>query len=419
MKILHILAILLFTASFLAGMCLPVSAYPSRDQGQTIFMTAESSPAITDIIASVTPAVVFIWVEGDDGNYYSGSGMIIDQEGNILTNFHVIEDARKITVIVENKWEYVGVIQGVDEVKDLAVIKISGGDLPFITLGDSTSLKQGEEVIAIGYPDQDLISRVLGKSEDLISMLSGGATISKGIVSAFRTDGKVSYVQTDAAINHGNSGGPLINLQGEVIGINNFIIRMDNIQGINFAIAINDAKIEIQNLKNGVSMTGQESNSAGNGATGTGWIWFIVIVAAAAAVVFVIAKQRKKKVAPAYTAGPPAGVPAGGPRSVPPAVSQGARLLLNSGSHILLAQYNGFLGRPDFEREIPPHSLNSISRQHLQYKFENGRYYIADMNSSNGTKLNGVEIKGKGWYELKDGDRIELAGIQSLVFRKS
>jgi hypothetical protein len=132
-------------------------------------------------------------------------------------------------------------ILGRDEITDLAILKVNGENLPVVTLGDSSKLGQGEEVVAIGYPLD----------------LAGSATISKGIVSAFRDYEGVDYVQTDTAINPGNSGGALINLKGEVVGINVMTIRVaggQTIEGMNFAIAINSAKPIIPKLIAGESI---------------------------------------------------------------------------------------------------------------------------------------------------------------------
>ena len=124
--------------------------------------------------------------------------------------------------------QYEGTVVGRDELGDLAIIKIttSGLDLPIVTLGNSAKLDVGKDVIAVGYS--------LG--------LEGEATVSKGIVSAFRNIDGVNYIQTDAAINPGNSGGPLINLKGEVVGTANFKFVGEAVEGMSFAIAVDDAK---------------------------------------------------------------------------------------------------------------------------------------------------------------------------------
>lgn len=163
-----------------------------------------------------------------------GSGFIINKEGYIVTNNHVIQKAKDITVILYNKEQYPAKIIGADAKTDIALIKIDvKRDLPVAPLGDSDKLMEGESVIAIGNP--------FGLSE----------TVTTGIVSA---KGRVigagpydDFIQTDASINPGNSGGPLINFHGEVVGINTAIVAAA--QGIGFAVPINISKEIILQLK--------------------------------------------------------------------------------------------------------------------------------------------------------------------------
>jgi S1-C subfamily serine protease len=202
----------------------------------TLPPTSVSIPSIASIVANTSPAVVRVTTKSG-----MGSGMIIDKAGYVLTNSHVIEGNDTVTVILSNGQELNASILGRDEITDLAILKVSRENLPVVTLGDSDKLGQGEEVIAIGYP-LDLV---------------GSATISRGIVSAFRNDTGVDYIQTDSAINPGNSGGPLLNLKGEVVGVNVMTIRLAAglpIQGMNFAIAINSVKPIIPKLIAGISV---------------------------------------------------------------------------------------------------------------------------------------------------------------------
>jgi serine protease Do len=163
-----------------------------------------------------------------------GSGFIINKEGYIITNNHVIEGASEIRVRLSTDKEFAAEVVGRDAKTDLALIKIkSWNDLPVVDLGDSDKLEIGEWVMAIGNP--------FGLSQ----------TVTVGIVSAKgRVIGSGPYddfIQTDASINPGNSGGPLFNLQGEVVGINTAIVATG--QGIGFAIPINTAKEVIAQLK--------------------------------------------------------------------------------------------------------------------------------------------------------------------------
>ena len=170
-----------------------------------------------------------------------GSGVIINKDGYILTNEHVIENAQEIVVTLTNGKQVKGELVGSDSRLDLAVIKIDEGNLPFVVLGNSDDLIIGEWAIAIGNP----FGFVLDKSKP---------TVTVGVISAidrdFESDPREriykDMIQTDAAINQGNSGGPLVNSNGEVIGINTFIFTggqySEGSIGIGFAIPINKAK---------------------------------------------------------------------------------------------------------------------------------------------------------------------------------
>lgn len=161
-----------------------------------------------------------------------GSGFIIEPNGTILTNAHVVSQADRVVVTLKDGREFVGEVKGADEVTDLAVIKIEpkGEPLPVASLGDSSTLEVGDWAIAVGNP--------IGLNN----------TVTLGIISTLERssaqvgipDKRVDFLQTDAAINPGNSGGPLLNENGEVIGINT-AIRADA-TGIGFAIPINKAK---------------------------------------------------------------------------------------------------------------------------------------------------------------------------------
>jgi len=168
-----------------------------------------------------------------------GSGFVIDKEGHILTNYHVIAEARQVEVTLHNRKKYKASVVGVDKSHDLAVVQIKAPDLQPMTLGDSTNLQVGQKVYAIGNP------------------FGLAGTLTRGIVSSIRQvqepDGLVidEAIQTDAAINPGNSGGPLLNYHGEVIGINTMIASQPNVgqsAGIGFAIPINTAKAVLNDL---------------------------------------------------------------------------------------------------------------------------------------------------------------------------
>ena len=170
-----------------------------------------------------------------------GSGFIIDKSGLVLTNAHVVDKADKVTVRLKDGRTFEGKVQGIDEVTDLAVVKINAGnDLPVAPLGSSSNVQVGDWAIAVGNP------------------LGFDNTVTLGIVSTLKrssaqvgiSDKRLDFIQTDAAINPGNSGGPLLNGQGEVIGINT-AIRPDAM-GIGFAIPIDKAKaIAVQLQRDG------------------------------------------------------------------------------------------------------------------------------------------------------------------------
>jgi S1-C subfamily serine protease len=166
-----------------------------------------------------------------------GSGFIIDKEGHILTNYHVIANAHDVWVTLHDRKKYQAVVVGTDRAHDLAVVQIKAPNLQPMTLGNSTNLQVGQKVYAIGNP------------------FGLAGTLTRGIVSSIRQvqepDGIVieEAIQTDAAINPGNSGGPLLNWHGEVIGINTMIAsQVGQSAGIGFAIPINTAKAVLNDL---------------------------------------------------------------------------------------------------------------------------------------------------------------------------
>ncbi len=220
--------------------------------------------AITRVVAQSSPAVVGInvtevreyqysdpWFQFFFGNrtYRQevkglGSGFIISSDGYILTNDHVAGNAKEITVTLTNKEKYKARLVGTDLISDIALLKIDGKDLPYVHLGNSDDVLIGEWVIAMGNP--------FGLFD-----ISDKPTVTVGVVSATginlnAEEGRYyrGMIQTDAAINQGNSGGPLINTAGEVIGVNAVIFtpNQGNI-GLGFAIPINRVKTVIAELK--------------------------------------------------------------------------------------------------------------------------------------------------------------------------
>ncbi|MGC9002586.1 MAG: S1C family serine protease [Dictyoglomus sp.] len=191
-----------------------------------VAVVKKSMPAVVNISTITLVEDFFFGIYPSSG---VGSGFIIDPKGYILTNYHVVEGARKIDVTLSEGKKYSGRVVGYDKRSDLAVIKIDAENLPALPLGDSDKLEPGQFAIAIGNPYGLNRTVTLG----IVSALNRTIVEPNGV----RLE---NLIQTDAAINPGNSGGPLINIKGEVIGINTAI--KSDAQGIGFAIPINKAK---------------------------------------------------------------------------------------------------------------------------------------------------------------------------------
>jgi S1-C subfamily serine protease len=207
--------------------------YDSEEQNN-IAVYKKALPSVVNITST---AVTFDFFYGAVPQQGMGSGFVIDTEGHILTNFHVVEGARQVEVTTSDKKKYKAQIIGTDSVHDLAVIQIPNKSVPQAEIGDSKILAVGQKVYAIGNP--------FG--------LSG--TMTRGIISSIRSlKGQRGFIdeaiQTDAAINPGNSGGPLLNGRGQVIGINTMILTggVEQSAGIGFAIPINTAKAVLDDL---------------------------------------------------------------------------------------------------------------------------------------------------------------------------
>jgi S1-C subfamily serine protease len=204
------------------------------DEQNNINVYKKALPSVVNITST---AVAYDFFYGPVPQQGMGSGFVIDTEGHILTNNHVVEGARQLEVTTSDKKKYKAQIVGTDPIHDLAVIQIPNKSVPQAEIGDSKSLVVGQKVYAIGNP--------FG--------LSG--TMTRGIISSIRSlKGQRGFIdeaiQTDAAINPGNSGGPLLNARGQVIGINTMILTggVEQSAGIGFAIPINTAKAVLDDL---------------------------------------------------------------------------------------------------------------------------------------------------------------------------
>lgn len=191
------------------------------------------SNAVIDVVDTVGPAVVQIYVQKPQQGM--GSGFIVTPDGFVLTNNHVVENAKEIKVMITTGQTFDGQLVGTDPATDLALLRLIGNGLPFAELGDSDKIKAGQLVIAIGNP--------YGFSN----------TVSTGVVSALgrtmrSTTGKLieNIIQTDVSLNPGNSGGPLVDSRGKVIGINTAMIQMA--QNIGLAVSSNIASWVVSEL---------------------------------------------------------------------------------------------------------------------------------------------------------------------------
>ena len=241
----------------------------------SVSTTGELTPS--QVYQNNVNAVVYIENQGVQVvNYYgysqeseftgSGSGFVISEDGYILTNYHVVADYKTLTVVMYNGDSYDATLVGYDSYNDVALLKVDAAGLPCVTIGNSDAANVGEQVVAIGNPLGELTS-----------------TLTAGYISAkdrqVNTDGTIiNMLQTDAAINSGNSGGPLFNMKGDVIGITSAKYSGSSssgatIEGIGFAIPINDVMDMIEDLKEygyvrgqaylGVSINKQYTNVGG------------------------------------------------------------------------------------------------------------------------------------------------------------
>ncbi|MGI8830191.1 MAG: S1C family serine protease [Candidatus Limnocylindria bacterium] len=196
----------------------------------------DESSAVIDAVDGVAPAVVTIRTQagGPLPASGTGSGVIYDESGWILTNRHVVEDSSSLKIILNDGRSLDGTVYGIDTLTDLAIVKIDGEDLPTASIGTSMGLEPGQLAIAIGNP--------LGYENTVTTgIVSGlGRQITASDASETSAETLRNLIQTDAAINPGNSGGPLVNSAGQVIGINTAVST--NAQGLGFAIPIDVAR---------------------------------------------------------------------------------------------------------------------------------------------------------------------------------
>jgi S1-C subfamily serine protease len=198
---------------------------------------------IATILKADVPAVVAIVDDGGpDSGGAAGTGFVISSDGVIVTNNHVVADAKKIQAVFSDGTSRSATVLGRNAASDLAVVKVDASSLQTVALGDSNQVQVGDDVVAIGNA----------------LALQGGLSVTRGIISGLHRevdtdsgDALEDIIQTDAAINPGNSGGPLVDAQGRVIGINTAIADPSSAQNVGFAIPISNAKVIIDQLREG------------------------------------------------------------------------------------------------------------------------------------------------------------------------
>ncbi|MGI6684581.1 MAG: S1C family serine protease [Bacillota bacterium] len=221
-----------------------VYATENEQENKNNIITNQLSPVVP-IAKKVSPSIVAIEIKSAGRDFFgqrfeskgTGSGIIIDNQGHIVTNNHVVEGAHNLTVILKDGTKLDAVLVGRDATSDLAVIKVEKDGLPVAELGDSSKIEVGELAVAIGSP--------------MSTEFAGSVTA--GIISGIDRqvalgDKTLTLIQTDAAINPGNSGGALVNGEGKVIGINTVKFAQSAVEGMGFAIPINEAKPIIEEL---------------------------------------------------------------------------------------------------------------------------------------------------------------------------
>lgn len=216
----------------------------TSEPGVQLASNSDTVQDLTDVVARATQSVVTLTSQQLSRSRFSplgipstgvGSGVVVSADGLILTNNHVVEDADELTVTTSDGQELSATVVESDPTHDIAVIRATGGTLTPATLGDSSQVKVGETVLAIGSPLGEFTETV---TRGIVSALDRSITV--GNQQTGRGEDLSGLIQTDAAINPGNSGGALVNERGEVIGMNTAVAG--SAEGIGFAIPINAAK---------------------------------------------------------------------------------------------------------------------------------------------------------------------------------
>ncbi len=224
------------------ALCLAFAAVPA--------LAAQDEPAreemsAADIYEQSVNAVVGVTTRTTTTNYWgyetpaavAGTGFFISGDGYILTNYHLVENPESITITCYNGDTYDAELIGYDSSDDMAVLKVDGDDLPYLTLDSAGDLRVGDDVVAIGNPLGEL---TFSLTHGMVSALDREVTMSSGT--------RMTLIQTDCAINNGNSGGPLLNMYGEVVGITNGKYTGSAIDNVGFAVPISDIASSVRSI---------------------------------------------------------------------------------------------------------------------------------------------------------------------------
>jgi S1-C subfamily serine protease len=183
-----------------------------------------NSQSVADLVDKVRPSVAFVLARGE-GQVASGSAFVADAEGLLVTALHVVADARTISILLPGGSPETADVVAVDVPSDLAALRIAQNGLSALSLGNMSTLRTGQDVVVIGYP----VATILAPS---------AVTVTRGIVSAIRPP----FIQVDAAMNPGNSGGPVLDSGGNVIGVADWKVVLTGVQGLNFAVSADAVK---------------------------------------------------------------------------------------------------------------------------------------------------------------------------------
>ena len=212
-----------------------VASVSATESSSVAAVAQQAEPAVVTIISTMQVQAR----RGSGTAVAEGSGVFIDAQGHILTNAHVVQGAQQLQVVYNDGSKVSAKLVGADTAADIAVIQVSGQVPAYLSLGDSSALQLGETVVAIGNPLGDYSGSVT-------------AGVVSGLNRSVQGSGHSGLIQTDAAINHGNSGGPLLNLDGQIVGINTLAVQQSSdgqiAEGLGFAIPSNTVSNVVQQI---------------------------------------------------------------------------------------------------------------------------------------------------------------------------